>query len=112
MMKRCPVCGEVSFEDMEVCYGCLYRFGEGAGLAVVPEPEREADAPCELRLALPEVGWEVPDLESGLREDASSESWTLRVELRDPQLPARTWMVELAPQSKNAPQVVAAREVR
>lgn len=25
-MKRCPVCGARLFEDMEVCFGCLYRF--------------------------------------------------------------------------------------
>ena len=25
--KRCPRCGEVLFDDMDVCYGCLYDFG-------------------------------------------------------------------------------------
>ena len=24
--KRCPRCGELLFEDMDVCYGCLYDF--------------------------------------------------------------------------------------
>lgn len=28
-MKTCPVCNERSFDDAEVCYGCLHRFGEG-----------------------------------------------------------------------------------
>lgn len=25
-MKRCPVCAATTFDDAEVCYGCLYRF--------------------------------------------------------------------------------------
>ena len=31
--KVCPQCGAVTFEDMDVCYGCLYRFG-----SVAPQP--------------------------------------------------------------------------
>lgn len=27
-MKACPVCGAKSFKDMEVCFGCMHRFGE------------------------------------------------------------------------------------
>ena len=30
VMKSCPVCGAVTFDDAEVCYGCLHRFGGGA----------------------------------------------------------------------------------
>lgn len=29
-MKVCPVCKARAFDDMEVCYGCLHRFGEEA----------------------------------------------------------------------------------
>ena len=25
-MKKCPQCGSITFDDMEVCYGCLHRF--------------------------------------------------------------------------------------
>lgn len=28
-MKQCPVCGASSFEDMMVCFGCMYRFDQG-----------------------------------------------------------------------------------
>lgn len=28
-MKTCPVCHARCFEDMDVCYGCLHRFGQG-----------------------------------------------------------------------------------
>ncbi len=27
-VKSCPQCGQILFEDMQVCYGCLYRFDE------------------------------------------------------------------------------------
>lgn len=27
-MKICPVCGATVFDDMDVCYGCMHRFGE------------------------------------------------------------------------------------
>lgn len=26
-MKRCPVCKTAVFDDMDTCYGCMYRFG-------------------------------------------------------------------------------------
>lgn len=26
-MKACPVCHAISFDDGDVCYGCMYRFG-------------------------------------------------------------------------------------
>ena len=35
-LKRCPVCEALVFEDMEICYECMYRFGS--------DPEREAAA--------------------------------------------------------------------
>lgn len=28
-MKTCPICHATCFDDMDVCYGCLHRFGEG-----------------------------------------------------------------------------------
>lgn len=27
-MKSCPVCKATTFDDMEICFGCLHRFGE------------------------------------------------------------------------------------
>lgn len=27
-MKTCPICNAKTFDDMDVCYGCLYRFDE------------------------------------------------------------------------------------
>ncbi len=25
-MKRCPICSAVTFDDAEICYGCLHHF--------------------------------------------------------------------------------------
>lgn len=45
-MKTCPVCQARTFEDAEVCYGCLHRFdGSGRDAAVAEEAAWEpADA--------------------------------------------------------------------
>ncbi|MGN0301807.1 MAG: hypothetical protein ACI4BI_02920 [Anaerotardibacter sp.] len=26
VMKECPICRELCFDDMEICFGCLHRF--------------------------------------------------------------------------------------
>lgn len=39
-MKTCPVCKARCFDDMEVCYGCLYRFREN-GFAAPLQPENQ-----------------------------------------------------------------------
>ena len=33
-MKTCPVCQSVAFDDAELCYGCMHRFGE---VEITPE---------------------------------------------------------------------------
>ncbi len=30
-MKMCPVCKAVSFDDADICYGCLHRFDKASG---------------------------------------------------------------------------------
>lgn len=78
--KRCPRCGEVLFDDMDVCYGCLYDF----------ERDREkdlAEAGITGEFALIEGGLEEPDLEEpdGVGGDAicgQTEASDLRVWLR------------------------------
>lgn len=72
-MKTCPVCKATVFDDMDVCYGCLYRFSvssdatdqEKAGETKVepssvkpsqndtqPKPEGERDTPKVAQEAL------------------------------------------------------------
>ena len=31
-MKICPVCESTLFDDMDMCFGCLYRFGSDPAL--------------------------------------------------------------------------------
>ena len=33
-MKACPICGSLTFDDADTCYGCLYSFAPGEGLVV------------------------------------------------------------------------------
>lgn len=61
-MKICPVCESALFDDMETCFGCLYRFGSDPAL----EAARSASAvpwpvPLEERTVLV-----VPEREDGL----------------------------------------------
>ena len=43
--KTCPQCGQVLFDDMSVCYGCLYDFSrEGTRhVPILPEPFLESE---------------------------------------------------------------------
>ncbi len=43
-VKVCPQCGASAFEDMDVCYGCLHRFGAAVPAAGMPSPPAEAAA--------------------------------------------------------------------
>lgn len=38
-MKRCPICKTTLFDDMDTCYGCMYKFGT--------KPELEARVSIE-----------------------------------------------------------------
>lgn len=45
-MKQCPVCKSNVFDDMDTCYGCMYRFKESAASA----PEFCASEPVDTSL--------------------------------------------------------------
>lgn len=40
-MKTCPVCKARCFDDMEICYGCLHRFGKDDVGTAGGTPQRE-----------------------------------------------------------------------
>ena len=42
-MKTCPVCKERSFDDAEVCYGCLHRFGREEGVSASSAPPEASE---------------------------------------------------------------------
>lgn len=39
-VKVCPRCGELLFQDMEICYGCLLDFGGTSSLVCDVEKKR------------------------------------------------------------------------
>lgn len=55
-LKKCPVCGAQSFEDIEVCYGCMHQFKEDH-LTIAPETV-PAETPLEqatVKIDLPSI---------------------------------------------------------
>ena len=47
-MKTCPICGARAFDDAEVCFGCLHRYGEEPA-----EPRPKVAAPGVVPAAMP-----------------------------------------------------------
>lgn len=58
--KRCPRCGEILFDDMEVCFGCLYDFTR--------EPYRLPEGMIEAKAATEPDDDDLPFDESGFDE--------------------------------------------
>lgn len=66
--KRCPRCGEVLFEDMDVCYGCLYDFTREQKAEGLPPDASSAFA--RDGAVVYNVPWEVSGIPPGdMRED-------------------------------------------
>ena len=68
-MKTCPVCAARSFDDAEVCYGCLYRLSQNP-----PEPHQIQEAQNEEAVAVFEVSL------LAARDRAGAVMWTCRVD--------------------------------
>lgn len=58
-MIKCPVCGSMCFDDMEICFGCMHRFED----ALSTEDETMASGlphssgqTCEAETAVPRAG--------------------------------------------------------
>lgn len=97
-MKVCPVCESTLFDDMDTCFGCLYRFGSDPAL----EAARSAAA----------VPWPVAGEEgrgdggggdggsgrSGARE-MTVPGWRLRVRSAGPIPEGSTLTIEIEPAS-------------
>ena len=75
-MKVCPVCQTMLFEDMEVCYGCLYHFGSEPAL------EKARGGACEK-----------PRSAKG----SDLRCWAVRLEVRSQSDPDQVWSAELIP---------------
>lgn len=110
-MKTCPVCKTTLFDDMDTCYGCMYRFGSNRALedklrleAGDQEAPREDGAQSEVTLRLEHEGASGED--KCMRSDAPAacrqensdmREWVVRLEVRNRSDPDQTWSVELVP---------------
>lgn len=115
-MKTCPVCQATLFDDMGVCYGCMYEFGlkpdleerEGAGpREAAPRPAAPGQEAI-LRESMPVVESKGAPQALGVGSMASSGAeaalpagapWAIRLEMRSGADPQATWSMELVPTS-------------
>ena len=82
-MKTCPVCKTQLFDDMEVCYGCMYTFGSK------PELEQRATEQRMQEQQSQQVQM--------LQPPSPMAGWTVRLEMKNTADPTRSWSMELAP---------------
>ena len=54
-MKTCTVCNATCFDDMEVCYGCLHRFGANENVDYSPQYAEGDDVPMQRQIALDDL---------------------------------------------------------
>lgn len=47
VIKKCPVCKTTLFDDMDTCYGCMYKFGSSPELEASAGMAATASAPVE-----------------------------------------------------------------
>lgn len=103
-MKTCPVCKTSLFDDMEVCYGCMYAFGSK------PELEQRVSEQCvqEQQSQRPQ---QIPSQTPALQSMSPMVGWSVRLEMRNAADPSRSWSMELVP-ARSAPQPVAVGALR
>lgn len=96
-MKICPVCKTSLFDDMEVCYGCMYSFGSK------PELERHASE----RIAQEERAQQA----RAQQESSPLGGWSVRLEMRNETDPTRSWSMELVPSPEPSPPAARAMAI-
>lgn len=124
-MKTCPVCKTALFEDMPVCYGCMYEFGsrpelERQAAQVAAGEAEEGDAASEglWEASAPSGAGPAQDAPVGdsrpafMRRSALEAAggapaperapWTIRLEMRSEDDPRTTWSMELLPAGRRA----------
>ena len=115
-MKTCPVCRTMLFDDMDTCYGCMYRFG--SNVALEEKVKREIDAAGkgaaeEGASSAAEEATEIASAKAGdatlveavgVEENARDmRTWIVMLEVRNGNDPDQTWSVELVPPYGPAP---------
>ena len=113
-MKVCPVCKSTLFDDMDVCYGCMYRFDGGEEGRLAEQSPSAAANLYAAALAGAQMARESvlsggatpapPDVAGVRREgdragsgDAGVPDFLVRIEVRDLCEEGRVWAVELTP---------------
>lgn len=113
-MKTCPICNTTLFDDMDVCYGCMYSFGskpelerkaQEAASASAPVTEAIERAETVHPLAVPAQGEPSDDAAGGEplplallnRAATAMPGWGIRFEMHDEAAPHRIWSMELTP---------------
>lgn len=77
-MKTCPICGARAFDDAEVCYGCLHRYGR----ADTPPPGPAAPvAPPGPAVPTASPGPAVPVASPCASAPSGDAGWVVRFEL-------------------------------
>ena len=80
-MKTCPTCGARAFDDAEVCFGCLHRYGEEPirpNVAMPTMPSSPGTGPCPTLRPKAAPAEPNPPQEAPPRDGAG---WTVRFEL-------------------------------
>ena len=109
-MKTCPTCGARAFDDAEVCFGCLHRYGD--------EPARPPDAaptPVPMVMAAggrcpasrPEAMPSIPSKPRPAAPPRDGAGWTVRFEL-----PGDAPVVESGGQEAQAGEALRERVLR
>ncbi len=108
-MKVCPVCKTTLFEDMEVCYGCMYHFGSDPELEKRMEDEaRDVCQGTEAPSALHDSGVEKDSSHAALHAQNNSlqsqepnlnftddeQLWIVRFEVRHGSDKSQVWSAE------------------
>lgn len=122
-MKTCPVCKTQLFDDAGTCFGCMHRFPkepQAMTLGKLPEvPSCEVAWHCGRAEgeAAAEGAREPPASfgEGGARAKKDTDDdggvcmrgWVVRLELRSPEEPLRSWVIELGPGGKDSYEVTS-----
>ena len=105
-LKRCPTCRTWVFEDMDICYACMYRFGSDLAReeAVQREtPLDESDPVASASESACVTGVPAGNAErDGVRQTVSLAGWNVLIEAMDPASEGGRLHLMIEPASKEA----------
>lgn len=92
VMKQCPICQSIAFDDAAVCYGCLHEFNDDdEGEPTVSSeamPEKDGDEPAPVGVEAPSPAVIIDDMPPSFviqikpeRERSGLMAWKCTVDL-------------------------------